>query len=287
MLAEARKFLLEEYCRNREIAAASPYYALYTDEKYRHSLQVLGAGNFIIRHEPWFADKKKDFIELAKTAVLLHDIARFDEIRQRFLGVQDKLDHSIMGWEMLRTMPAYDDVRITLPIKHHGHLIGDFYADEDVGAVGDPVLKKQVEKILFLIRDADKIANFNLMMYDETMLMPLFVSFIDQVKDQRQQISDGVLEDFWQHQPIDRRKIRTQADEMLGYIGWIFDLNYYSSVVFCKRLKLVDMMFDTLMRFHTDKALNEKMRGEISAFIQKRFGADLSLPLKVFESSYD
>lgn len=55
MLDGARKILLDEYYGNREIVAVSPHYAAYADEKYRHSLQVLGAGNFIIRHEPWFA----------------------------------------------------------------------------------------------------------------------------------------------------------------------------------------------------------------------------------------
>ena len=51
MLDGARKLLLDEYYGNREIVAVSPHYAAYADEKYRHSLQVLGAGNFIIRHE--------------------------------------------------------------------------------------------------------------------------------------------------------------------------------------------------------------------------------------------
>ena len=102
---------------------------------------------------------------------MLHDIARFDEIRERFLGAKGPFDHSVAGGEKLRKIPLYSDVRITLPIKHHGHLIGDFYKDEEYCAIADPVLKEEVEKILFLIRDADKIANFNLMMYDQKMLV--------------------------------------------------------------------------------------------------------------------
>lgn len=280
MLDGARKFLFDEYRENREIAAASPYYAAYADEKYRHSLQVLGAGNFIIRHEPWFAGRGEDFVDLAKTAVLLHDIARFDEIRERFLGAKGPFDHSVAGWEKLRKTPLYDDVRITLPIKHHGHLVGDFYADEEYGAIADPVLKGEVEKILFLIRDADKIANFNLMMYDPQMLVPLFVPYPEEVSDKRRRISAGVLEDFWRHLPVDRRKIRTRADEMLGYVSWIYDLNYDSAAVFCLRLNLIDMMFDVLQRFHDDSGLNGKMRSEIAVFIGARFGRGSSFPAK-------
>ncbi len=272
MLDGARKLLLDEYYGNREIVAVSPHYAAYADEKYRHSLQVLGAGNFIIRHEPWFAGRGEEFVDLAKTAVLLHDIARFDEIRERFLGAKGPFDHSVAGGEKLRQIPLYGDVRITLPIKHHGHLIGDFYKDEEYCAIADPVLKEEVEKILFLIRDADKIANFNLMMYDQKMLVPLFVPYPEEVSDKRRRISAGVLEDFWRHQPVDRRKIRTRADEMLGYVSWIYDLNYGSSAAFCLRLNLVDMMFDVLQRFHDDSGLNGKMRRETGDFVRERFG---------------
>lgn len=214
----------------------------------------------------------EEFVDLAKTAVLLHDIARFDEIRERFLGAKGPFDHSVAGGEKLRKIPLYGDVRITLPIKHHGHLIGDFYKDEEYCAIADPVLKEEVEKILFLIRDADKIANFNLMMYDQKMLVPLFVPYPEEVSDKRRRISARRAGRLLAAQPVDRRKIRTRADEMLGYVSWIYDLNYGSSAAFCLRLNLVDMMFDVLQRFHDDSGLNGKMRRETGDFVRERFG---------------
>ncbi len=72
-----------------------------------------------------------------------------------------------MGCEKLRRIPEYDNILITLPVKHHGHLIEDFYTDSEYRNIEDRTIKEQVEKIIFTIRDADKIANFNLMMNDE------------------------------------------------------------------------------------------------------------------------
>ena len=51
MLKKAKNLLWEEYRKNYPVVKDSPYYAEYADEKIRHSLQVLGAGNYIVRHE--------------------------------------------------------------------------------------------------------------------------------------------------------------------------------------------------------------------------------------------
>lgn len=272
MLKKAKNLLWEEYHKNYPVVKDSPYYAEYADEKIRHSLQVLGAGNYIIRHEPWFDNRPQEFVDTVKTAVLLHDIARFDEIRELFLGNRQPGDHSLMGCEKLRRIPEYDNILITLPIKHHGHLIEDFYADPEYRNIVDPQLKEQVEKVIFAIRDADKIANFNLIMNDDKMLIPLFVPTPEQVEDKRQRISPGLLENFWHHRPLLVTEIKTQADYMLSYIGWLYDINYRASMFFCRKLNLVEKMFDTLQRFHNDLQLNKKMRAEINDYIKQRFG---------------
>ena len=59
---------------------------------------------------------------------------------------------------------------------------------------------------------------------------------------------------------------------MLSYIGWLYDINYRASMLFCRKLNLVEKMFDTLQRFHNDLELNEKMRAEINDYIKQRFG---------------
>lgn len=272
MLRQARQLLRQGYEGCLEKVKDSDYFVSYADEKFIHSQQVLGAGNYILKHEKWFASQSEQFIDMTKAAILLHDIGRFDQISGQYADRSAKFDHGPMGALKLAQLPTYNDIRITLPIKHHGHLIEDFYADEEWKTLNDEKLKEEIEQIIFAIRDADKIANFNLIMYDKKMLMPLFVPYLEDIKDKRQQITDKVLEDFFAHSTVNHKNIATQADEMLTYIGWIFDINYPSSIRFCQKLNLIEMMFDTLLRFHNDKELNKRLKNEMNDYIRQRFG---------------
>ena len=80
MLENALNLLYSEYERCLSIVKNSDFHIRYAEEKIHHSLQVLGAGNYIIKHEKWFQKQNEDFIDMVKTAVLLHDVARFEEI---------------------------------------------------------------------------------------------------------------------------------------------------------------------------------------------------------------
>lgn len=272
MLKQARQLLRQGYENCLEKVKDSAYFVSYADEKFIHSQQVLGAGNYILKHEKWFATQNEQFIDMTKAAVLLHDIGRFEQISGQYVNRDAKFDHGPMGALKLAQIPMFSDIRITLPIKHHGHLIEDFYADDEWKALSDENLKKEIEQIIFAIRDADKIANFNLIMYDKKMLMPLFVPYLEDVKDKRQQISDKVLKDFMAHATVKHQYIATQADEMLAYISWIYDINYPSSICFCQKLNLIEMMFDTLLRFHKDNDLNNQLKKELNGYIEQHFG---------------
>ena len=108
------------------------FLVMYAQEKLKHSYQVVGAGNYIMRHEDIFAkNKDKDFLRSAKLAYLFHDIGRFEEIEKHFANPNQKHDHSILSYEILKTLPEYAKPEILLPIKHHGHMIEDLYKDED------------------------------------------------------------------------------------------------------------------------------------------------------------
>ena len=65
------KHILSCYVRNFEIVKNSHYHKSFANEKIRHSLQVAGVGNGILRNEEYFKDKSYEFIEISKTAILL------------------------------------------------------------------------------------------------------------------------------------------------------------------------------------------------------------------------
>ena len=129
MLAEAKYLLKKTYLPAQEKLSTSRNWQMFAEEKYIHSLQVLGAGNYILQHEDFFLNKSPEFIDLAKTVLILHDIARFEEIVLRSQNIYN-YDHGVEGAKMLERIPIFNNILITLPIKHHGHMIEDFYNDD-------------------------------------------------------------------------------------------------------------------------------------------------------------
>ena len=158
MLAEAKYLLKKTYLPAQEKLSTSRDWQAFAEEKYVHSLQVLGAGNYILGHEEFFINKSPEFIDLAKTVLVLHDIARFEEIVRRSQNITN-YDHGVEGAKLLEDLPPFSNILITLPIKHHGHMIEDFYNDDAFKAINDPQQIEDVKNLIFLVRDADKIAN--------------------------------------------------------------------------------------------------------------------------------
>ncbi|MBR3501957.1 MAG: HD domain-containing protein, partial [Alphaproteobacteria bacterium] len=122
MIEDAILCLKNQYNENRPYVEGNDFFTYYFNEKQRHSMQVFGAGNMLVRHIDWLKNKPAEYIEMVRTAVLLHDVYRFKEIALK--ATENKnIDHGIEGAEFLRNIPQFSDIRIWLPIYHHGHLI--------------------------------------------------------------------------------------------------------------------------------------------------------------------
>ena len=82
------QILRQEYRRCLEYVKDSHFHTLYANEKIEHSFQVIGAGNYIMKHEKYYQGRDETFLRLAKLAYLFHDIGRFREICELFdLGI--------------------------------------------------------------------------------------------------------------------------------------------------------------------------------------------------------
>ncbi len=270
MLEQAKILLKSEYEKCLDLVKEKDFYANYADEKWVHSRQVLGAGNFIIKHEPWFYHQSAKVIEAAKTALLLHDIARFEEIKQKFL-YGTKIDHGERGYEKLKKMPEYDEWLVAFAIKHHGHVKERFYEDESYKNLKDNDLRDKVEHIFWLVRDADKIANFNIVCNERKKYMQLFLPQSSEIEKKEKQITAAIIDDFYKCKTVDYSLRKTTADYELAFLSWYFDLNYKSSVMFCKKLKLIDKMFEMLAEYSENRELNTKLRIFLEDYLAKRF----------------
>lgn len=266
MLKDAYKLLKEKSDECLKKVAYNEFFEGYTKEKIRHSYQVMGAGNYIIPRIQWLQKKDLAYVDMVKSAVLLHDICRFAEIEERCLHNR-QIDHGLAGGEFLRTLPEFSDVRIWLPIKHHGHLIEDLYNDADYKNIPSEETKREVERICFIIRDADKIANLRMLAYEEN-LRYLFIGKKDVVPELDGHISNEIREYLEKFETFPRLGKLSVADRMAGFLSWYYDINYQYSIDFCEKLKVTSRLVKLFEQLCVDEDCKQLLLAKFTDFLQ-------------------
>lgn len=270
MLKKEKIILQNEYNRSQAIVKDSDYHNLFVNEKLVHSLQVFDAGNYLIRNENIFKNWSIKLIRLARVAVLFHDIGRFQEVINLYHTPDQPNDHSLMGCDFLLAYPEYRDLRILLPVKHHGHLIEELYQDPDFYTIEDRQFKYEIEKIAFLVRDADKIANFKLLAHSNHDIRRLFHIELN-AKLERTPLSPKVLPCVFEHKVVNRADIETVSDTILSLICWIFDLNYQSSFTFMQKTKCFDFLLHALRKSNSDSLIQQKIETEVNQYLNNKY----------------
>lgn len=254
MLQKAMDLLYLQYYQCMEAVHDDEHFSFYAKEKIRHSLQVAGAGNYLVRHIEWLKNKSAEYIEMVRTAVLLHDVCRFSETAKLYRGEQE-YDHGVAAYEFLHHTPLFDDIRIRLPIKHHGHLIEALYADDEFQKLSESV-RQEVEKICFIVRDADKIANFK-MVVNEPYFLPLFMDTERELTAEDLQISEHVWQNAFKINTVPK-PFYTIGDRVASLLSWYLDINYQASIDFCAKLGVTDLVFAMFEKYCGDEDFKQK-----------------------------
>lgn len=271
---KAKDLLFDEYHKNYEFVKDSDYHRGYMNEKIKHSLQVAGAGNGILRNEPYFQNRSSEFVEIAKTAILLHDVFRFREIKFLYETGQ-KLDHGIKGAEMLKSMPDFNDILITLPIKHHGHMIEELYNDEEYKAISDEQLKENVKHIAFAVRDADKIANWQYLMTDFENVKTFWFKNTDRSSVAEMYVTPAVWQSFINQEVINNNLVKTNADTMLSTLCWLFDINYKASINYCIKLNLFNKFYKSIQTQGIKTDNLSEVEKVVKQFVKNKFNISM------------
>ncbi len=264
-LDNARQILNNEY-QQRYALAHTEYQIDFMNEKIKHSYQVLGAGNVLLKHEKCFEmldDEEKSYYQ---ALVLLHDVARFVEIIEAEKG--NFIDHGVEGAEMLGQRKFFKDDADGLAIKHHGHLIERLYEDSLYIGLSDAE-KKRVRNMAFLVRDADKMANFYLIVSDFERTKKIFFTPGGYKKPFCKTPSPKVLDDFMAHKSVNKADMNSFADFTLMLLAWVFDLNYRYSFVLLKRWQIVEKLADYFSSFWK-KGDDKLYRAELNKYIEEK-----------------
>ena len=273
LYAKAKKFLFKEYHENFKAVEGSPYHELYMNEKIRHSLQVSGAGNAIVEQEPYFEGQTDEFIDIARTSILLHDIYRFREIRLLFETGQ-RPDHGIMGAELLSQTPDFSNILIYLPIKHHGHMIECLYEDPEYLAQ-DEKMQDKIKHIAFAVRDADKIANWHLLSHEWESIKEVWLKYPNDFSPAQAKISDELWAYFERTEVAPNSLAKTNADALVSILCWLFDINYRCSISFCKYHDLFNGLCRILKRMGVSDAKIAQIFQIMKDYTQSKFNISI------------
>ena len=205
--------------------------------KYRHSIDVLRIGQQLINEEPELLNTGDDFKTQARRALLFHDIGRFDENIKRYCfeqnhqalsAVSNKYDHGLLGFEILKNMPLYNDVRILFAVRFHGKLSKEIFTSEMWQTVKNLPQKDEILKILYLVQDADKLANIEAAKLRNRLRENIFYQQLTP-ENIIGPLSASVKEQFFTQNIVSSQNLRTYADQILMVLSWIFDLKYTRS----------------------------------------------------------
>lgn len=190
-------------------------------------------------------------IKLAQLIALLHDIARFEQLRQ--FGIYEDyktFDHGDLAVKILFDdglirkfieIDEYDDI-ILKAIKNHNKLNIENGLNE---------LELLHSKI---IRDADKTDNFRVSLEES------FDAILNSTKEKLENdiITDKIYNDFMSGQPIINEERRTDMDNWISGIAFIFDYNFSSGLKYLKEKNYINLVIDRLN--YNEKKTKDRMQ---------------------------
>lgn len=223
----------------------------YANEKIKHSMQVVGAGNYILKNEKSFQNKSAEFFKKGKLVCLWHDIGRFEEIILLSQKQRCPQGHSYLSYKILKEA-GYADLSILLPIKGHGGMPEALAEDEEYQNIKDPKQKAEVEELYKLVKDADKIANMYLHKADKRLFKDLFFSSLSKQKKYAS-LSPAVLDCVYKHRIVKTQDIVSFSDRIVQILCFVHELYYQPSYTFLQKHKILDELFSDLNQFCPNK----------------------------------
>lgn len=229
--------------------------------KVRHTYGVVNASEYISKK--LLLDDED--IELAKLIALLHDIGRFEQIKNFDCFIDNKTaDHAILGNEILFKNnlirkfikdEQYDNI-ISIAILNHNRL-----------AIQNNLSDKELLHAK-IIRDADKIDNFRVKATDD------FENIIDNASKEileNDTISDKIFNNFMNDKVIVRDDRKTYMDFWVSYIAFIYDFNYLYGLEYIYEKNYINTIVDRLEYKNIDtKQKMQKIKEHALKYIENK-----------------
>ena len=245
----------QEYLKNYDINDGS--IAL----KIKHTYEVVKKSEYIANG----LRLDKENIELAKIIALLHDIGRFEQIKEFEEFNDKKIEHAEFGVKVL-----FDNslIRKFIDEDKYDNIIYKAIYNHNKYKIEENLNEKELLQCK-IIRDADKLDNFSVKEKDK--LEDMFPKIYNEKTINYETISEKVYEDFMQHKCIKLEDRKTIIDYWVCVIAFIFDLNFNISLQYVKENNYIDILVNRIeYKNDTTKQKMEDIRKCAKEYIDDR-----------------
>ena len=229
--------------------------------KIKHTYEVVKKSEYIANG----LRLDKENIELAKIIALLHDIGRFEQIKEFGEFNDKKIEHAEFGVKVL-----FDNslIRKFIDEDKYDNIIYKAIYNHNKYKIEENLNEKELLQCK-IIRDADKLDNFRVKEKDK--LEDMFPKIYNEKTINYETISEKVYEDFMQHKCIKLEDRKTIIDYWVCVIAFIFDLNFNISLQYVKENNYIDILVNRIeYKNDTTKQKMEDIRKCAKEYIDDR-----------------
>lgn len=247
---------------------ADSFYLDFINHKFVHSVDVLHVGQTILSTTPELKNKTAEFKDYAQKALLFHDVGRFQEAFLRFQADNEQkgvaacsnlYDHGSIGYELLKNNPLYNDLRILFAVKYHGKMMEEVRSSLMMKEVELSPYEDDIIKILYLVRDADKLANLWVIKAENHLEKDIFYKQLTK-EALKAPLSEEVKEQFFSQKTILFPTVHTFADRILYVLSWVFDFNYQVTKEIFAEKEYALFLFSLLVQYHKNQEDLDKIK---------------------------
>jgi hypothetical protein len=175
---------------------------------------------------------------LAETAVLFHDVGRFEQF-MKYKSYNDvgTENHSLLALKVLAENKVLDCLS-----RREKEIVEEairFHGEKEL----PKNLDKQMELIAKLVRDADKLDIYLVMINwlgDLQKNPQKYLGIMGYSTENK--YSEHIIQAVLNNRTIDYREFKTLNDMIIGQLGWIVDVNFVPTLKEIKKRKLLEQM---------------------------------------------
>lgn len=170
-------------------------------------------------------DLDEEDIQLAELIGLLHDIGRFEQIKQyHTFADKDSINHGEFGVEILFNEGK---IRDFIDTPEHDEIIRKAIINHNRSKIEEGLTERELLHAK-IVRDADKIDIFYILTFEN------METLYDKKDISNQKITDEIYQEFMCCNLVDYKKIQSDVDKIVAHFAYVYDINFrYSFKYIC------------------------------------------------------